>query len=157
MGKIWLIFVRTQVPIQRPHRWRCGETSHNLKKDWNSTISEITSQLGLSFWKYQWILREDLNMWWIFMKFVPWLLNDKQKQQQQFWLLKTWWWSPIVLTRWIWPPDFFLFPRIKLQSWKHCFGEVPKIQEPSLIILHVISKGQFHSTCRNGRNVGPIT
>jgi len=54
-------------------------------------------------------------MWWIFVKFVPWLLTDKQKQQQEFWLLKTQLRSPRVLTHWIWPPDFFLFPRIKLQ------------------------------------------
>jgi hypothetical protein len=142
MGKICLMIVRAQVPIQRPHRWRCGETSHNLKKDRQSTISEIISQLGLSLWKYRWILREDLNMWWIFVKFVPWLLTDKpkQQQQQQFWLLKTRWRSPSVLTHWICPPDFFLFPRIKLRPWKHCSEEVPKIQEQSLTILHEIQK-----------------
>jgi len=40
----------------------------------------IASRLGLSHGIDQWILMEDLNMWHISTKSVPWLLTYKQKQ-----------------------------------------------------------------------------
>jgi len=78
-------------------------------------------------------------MWWIFVKFVPWLLTDKQKHRQYV-SAKTWLWPPTLLDVWFGSLWFLLFWGIKLQLQGCCFQNVPEIQDESPTTPHVIPK-----------------
>lgn len=94
-----------------------------------SIILKITGSLSLSCGTCQWIVREDLNVRQISVKFVPWLITDKQKQQQ-FLAVK----NVAVVHHPPYPPDsapcdVLLLLRMKSQLLKSCFQDILEIQE----------------------------
>lgn len=77
MWKIWLKVVNVHVPPCIDHKYKNVEKVCSII---NKGSFWIASRLGLSHGTDQWILTEDLNMWHISAKSVPWLLIYKQKQ-----------------------------------------------------------------------------
>ena len=107
-----------------------------------------------------WILREDFNMWWLSVKFLPWLLTDKQAEWQSLAPKSTaldrhWcgllWFLLVSKNEIATPYDSISFPRMKLHLWRIVSRKSQKLR-----INLWLPYMQFPKVSSIGSSSGPV-